>query len=61
MVCVDTAVTQGYVNCGATGAITGIGNILPREVFLLVALSKAAAVVDATARKLAAERDGAIR
>ena len=29
---VDTAVVHGYINCGATGAITGIGNVLPTEV-----------------------------
>jgi 4-hydroxy-tetrahydrodipicolinate synthase len=29
---VDTHVMHGFVNCGATGAITGIGNALPREV-----------------------------
>ncbi len=28
---VDTQVVHGYVNCGARGAITGIGNVLPRE------------------------------
>ena len=32
MVGVDTCVFQGFVNCGATGAITGIGNVLPKEV-----------------------------
>jgi 4-hydroxy-tetrahydrodipicolinate synthase len=61
MVGVDTAVTHGYVNCGATGAITGIGNVLPREVLTLVALSRAAAAGDATARRLAAELDGAMQ
>ena len=28
MVGVDTQVFHGYVNCGAVGAITGIGNAL---------------------------------
>ena len=32
MVGVDTAVYHGFVQCGAAGAITGIGNCLPREV-----------------------------
>ena len=32
MIGVDTAVYHGFVNCGASGAITGIGNCLPREV-----------------------------
>ena len=26
---VDTQVAHGFINCGATGAITGIGNALP--------------------------------
>jgi 4-hydroxy-tetrahydrodipicolinate synthase len=38
MVGVDTGVYHGYVNCGASGAITGIGNALPNEVLLLVEL-----------------------
>ena len=48
MIGVDTAVFHGYVNCGATGAITGIGNVLPREVLHLCALSQAAAKGDGT-------------
>ncbi len=43
MVGVDTQVVHGYVNCGAVGAITGIGNVLPREVLHLVALAEKAA------------------
>ncbi len=50
MVGVDTTVYHGIVNCGATGAITGIGNVLPREVLHLCALSHAAAKGDADAR-----------
>ena len=42
MVGVDTAVFHGYVNCGATGAITGIGNVLPKEVLHLVGMCEAA-------------------
>jgi hypothetical protein len=38
MIGVDTCVFHGVVNCGATGAITGIGNALPREVLHLTAL-----------------------
>ncbi len=34
---------HGYVNCGARGAITGIGNVLPREVLHLVSLCETAA------------------
>lgn len=60
MIGVDTAVFHGFVNCGATGAITGIGNVLPKEVLHLVALSKAAASGDATARRLALELERAL-
>jgi len=31
---VDTQVYHGFINCGATGAITGIGNCLPKEVLV---------------------------
>ena len=55
MVGVDTQVFHGYVNCGATGAITGVGNALPQEVLRLVELSKQAAAGDANARRLALE------
>jgi len=57
---VDTQVVHGYVNCGAAGAITGIGNVLPREVLHLVALSKKAASGDAVARRQAEELDRAL-
>ncbi|MCO4317947.1 dihydrodipicolinate synthase family protein [Phyllobacterium sp. 21LDTY02-6] len=60
MVGVDTNVFHGFVNCGATGAITGIGNVLPKEVQLLVSLSKAAAAGNAAARKLALELEAAL-
>jgi 4-hydroxy-tetrahydrodipicolinate synthase len=60
MVGVDTAVFHGFVNCGASGAITGIGNVLPKEVLHLVALSKAAAAGDAEARVRALELEGAL-
>ena len=60
MIGVDTTVVHGFVNCGAAGAITGIGNVLPREVLHLVALSQAAAKGDITARKHAAELDAAM-
>lgn len=60
MVGVDTQVVHGFVNCNATGAITGIGNALPREVLQLVALSKQAAAGDATARRLAGELESAL-
>ena len=60
MIGVDTAVYHGFVNCGATGAITGIGNVLPREVLHLTALCQAAAKGDATARRRAVELDDAL-
>jgi dihydrodipicolinate synthase/N-acetylneuraminate lyase len=61
MIGVDTGVFDGIVNCGATGAITGIGNVLPREVLHLAALSHAAAKGDAEARVRAQELDAAMR
>ncbi|WP_458526196.1 dihydrodipicolinate synthase family protein [Onishia taeanensis] len=60
MVGVDTTVYHGFVNCGATGAITGIGNALPREVLHLVALSKKAAKGDVKARRQAKELEEAL-
>ncbi|MCK2042756.1 dihydrodipicolinate synthase family protein [Chromohalobacter sp. TMW 2.2308] len=60
MVGVDTTVYHGFVNCGATGAITGIGNALPREVLHLVALSKKAAKGDVVARRRAKELEEAL-
>ncbi|MGB3122774.1 MAG: dihydrodipicolinate synthase family protein [Pseudomonas sp.] len=60
MVGVDTQVVHGFVNCNATGAITGIGNALPREVLHLVQLSKAAAKGDAKARQQAKELEAAL-
>lgn len=61
MIGVDTAVFHGYVNCNADGAITGIGNVLPREVLHLTALCKAAVAGDAEARRLAYELDTAMQ
>ncbi|WP_262273677.1 dihydrodipicolinate synthase family protein [Microvirga yunnanensis] len=60
MVGVDTAVVHGFVNCGATGAITGIGNVLPKEVLHLCNLSVAAAAGDADARARALELENAL-
>lgn len=57
---VDTQVFHGFVNCNATGAITGIGNALPKEVLQLVDLSKKAAAGDAKARRLAQELSSAL-
>lgn len=60
MIGVDTAVFHGFVNCGATGAITGIGNVLPREVIHLCDLAQAAARGDVTARRRALELEAAL-
>jgi 4-hydroxy-tetrahydrodipicolinate synthase len=60
MIGVDTAVFHGYVNCGATGAITGIGNVLPKEVLHLCNLSQAAAAGNADARQRALELEAAL-
>ncbi|MCH2366351.1 MAG: dihydrodipicolinate synthase family protein, partial [Planctomycetes bacterium] len=60
MVGVDTQVFHGYVNCGAVGAITGIGNCLPTEVLHLLALCALGADGDAEARTFAAELDSAL-
>jgi 1-pyrroline-4-hydroxy-2-carboxylate deaminase len=60
MVGVDTAVFHGFVNCGATGAITGIGNAIPKEVLHLVALCKKAAEGHAEARQRAQELEEAL-
>ena len=60
LVGVDTQVVHGYVNCSAVGAITGIGNVLPKEVLHLVALCQRAAQGDATARRQAHDLDAAL-
>lgn len=60
MVGVDTQVYHGFVNCGAQGAITGIGNCLPAPVLRLVELSRKAAAGDAEARQLARQLDEAL-
>lgn len=60
LVGVDTQVVHGVVNCGAVGAITGIGNVLPKEVLHLLKLSQMAAEGDANAGRLAVELDEAL-
>lgn len=60
MIGVDTCVFHGFVNCGATGAITGIGCVLPKEVLHLAALCRAAAAGDAEARARALELEAAL-
>ncbi|MEJ8476373.1 dihydrodipicolinate synthase family protein [Roseibium algae] len=60
MIGVDTNVFHGFVNCGATGAITGIGNALPKEVLHLTRLCKLAATGNVEARIKAKELDEAL-
>lgn len=57
---VDTQVYHGFVNCGATGAITGVGNALPTEILRYIELCKAAANGDAQARRYALELSEAL-
>ena len=61
MVGVDTQVFHGYVRCGAVGAITGVGNALPKQVLRLIELCERAARGDVEARRLAAELDSALQ
>ena len=60
MVGVDTQVYHGFVFCGAGGAITGVGNALPKEVLRYVELCEAAAAGDPQARIYAAELEKAL-
>ena len=60
LVGVDTQVVHGIAGCGAQGAITGVGNALPREVLRLVELSFQAARGDSEALRLARELDAAL-
>jgi 4-hydroxy-tetrahydrodipicolinate synthase len=57
---VDTQVFHGFVNCGARGAITGIGNCLPTEVLHYLKLCGEAAGGCATARRHAKELEQAL-
>ena len=57
---VDTQVFHGYVNCGARGAITGIGNCLPAEVLHYLKLCGQAAAGDTEARRFAKELEQAL-
>jgi 4-hydroxy-tetrahydrodipicolinate synthase len=61
MVGVDTQVFHGFVRCGAVGAITGVGNALPRQILRLVELCERAAKGDVAAWRLAAELEDALR
>lgn len=61
MVGVDTQVFHGFVRCGAVGAITGVGNALPKPVLRLIELCEQAVRGDAAAWRLAEELDDALR
>ena len=61
MVGVDTQVFHGFVHCGAVGAITGVGNALPKPVLRLIELCNQAVRGDVMARRLAGELDAALR
>ena len=60
LVGVDTQVGHGYINCGARGVITGVGNALPREVLHLVSLCERAVEGDAHARAAVRELEDAL-
>ena len=60
MVGVDTQVFHGFVNCNAVGAITGVGNALPKEILRFVELCQRAAAGDVQARRYAKELDEAL-
>lgn len=60
MVGVDTQVYHGYINCGAAGSITGVGNALPREALRYVELCEKAAAGDPQARRFARELSEAL-
>jgi len=58
---VDTQVFHGFVRCGAKGAITGVGNALPREVLRYVELCERAAAGDVEARLYAQQLEEALQ
>ncbi len=60
LVGVDTQVFHGFLNCGAVGAITGVGNCLPDQVLLLMKLCQAAVAGEASARRAAQELSEAL-
>ena len=57
---VDTQVFHGVVNCGAVGAITGVGNVFPAEIIHFVELCRKAAEGDDKARNFAKELEEAL-
>jgi len=58
---VDTCTFHGFLRCGAAGAITGIGCVLPEASLHLVRLCKQAAAGDVVARRRAQELDEAMK
>jgi 4-hydroxy-tetrahydrodipicolinate synthase len=58
---VDTQVYHGYINCGATGTITGIGNAIPQQVLQMVRLCELAVKGDVEAKQLAHELGEALQ
>ena len=60
MIGVDTQVVHGFVRCGAVGAITGVGNALPKEVLHFAALCELAVAGDSKALQFANELDAAL-
>ena len=60
MIGVDTQVLHGFLNCGAGGAITGVGNALPAQVLRMVELCERAATGDEEATRLATELNNAM-
>lgn len=60
MVGVDTQVVHGFVRCGAVGAITGVGNALPKETLHFVHLCELAVAGDTLAMQYANELDEAL-
>ena len=57
---VDTEVVHGIVHCGASGVITGIGNVFPRETLLLVDLCRRGVCGDVKALRLAHQLEDAL-
>lgn len=57
---VDTQVYHGFVNCGATGAITGVGNALPTEILRFIELCESAAKGNVQDRRWAQELSEAL-
>ena len=57
---VDTQVVHGIVRCGASGVITGIGNVFPAAVLRLIELCRQAAEGDAEALSRARDLEEAL-